>query len=303
MIALIFQNHYERLQVDRRATDEEIKTAFRKLARIHHPDVALDKDKGHRAFLLIKESYEVLLDPERREDYDQLISASERFKRRHQQAGPAAGKPPPARPAPAPRATARASRPAPPPGPAFDTRRPPRTDLDNFATLEISLEEALHGARQVITLETDSVKFADHTFQSLDVTIPPLTRRGHTLRVAGRGHLDRQTGERGDLILTIAYARHERFRLLGDHLYTSTDLYPWEGALGAFVRIPTLDGFANLRIPPGSQPWQSFRLTGQGMPRESGQRGDLIVSLRFLQPPASTPEQVDLWKRLKAAYR
>ncbi len=312
MISLIFQNHYERLQLSRSADEGEIKCAYRRMARVYHPDVAHDRERGRSAFLLIKEAYEVLRDPERRRDYDELLNASERFKARH----PVRSKP---------GATAKRSSKTEPPsakGPDGqhrnsansrgtagtvpqnrpDTRRPHRADLDAYATLEVTLEEALHGGSQKITFESENGNGSDHHFRALQIVIPPRCPAGKVLRIAGKGHLDPRTRERGHLHLTLAYARHERFRSLGANLFTSVDIYPWDGALGTMIGIPTLDGQASLKIPPGAQPWQSFRLQGQGMPDESGQRGDLIVSLKFLQPPAESPRQSALWKQLKEAY-
>lgn len=315
MISLIFQNHYERLELSRSADEGEIKSAYRRLARVHHPDVAPDRERGRSAFLLIKEAYEVLRDPERRRDYDELLGASERFKARHPARKPAAtawrsndAEPPPRKGAAPPKRhpDGESQTPRPSPGPPFpnrpDTRRPHRADLDAFATLEITLEEALHGGSQNITFESENGNGADHHFRAIQVVIPPRCPAGRVLIIPGKGHLDPRTRERGHLHLTLAYARHERFRSLGANLFTSIDIYPWDGALGTMIGIPTLDGQASLKIPPGAQPWQSFRLHGHGMPDESGQRGDLIVSLKFLQPPAESPRQNALWKQLKEAY-
>lgn len=316
MIALIFQNHYERLQVGRHAGEDEIKAAYRRLARIHHPDVAADRERGRKAFLLIKESYEILSDPRQRRDYDELLSASERFKARHpnRKPPPAATREPPPQPGPAgnaerepplrtPNARSRASTPPPRSCNRPDSRRPHRSDLDAHATLEVTLEEALFGTTQTITFEKDGDRSADHHFKSIEVTVPPASAAGAVLLLHGKGHWDPKTRERGHLHLTIAYARHERFRALGANLFTSIEIYPWDGALGAMIGIPTLEGQASLKIPPGSQPWQSFRLKGYGMPDSSGQRGDLIVSLKFLQPPAENARQTVLWKQLREAYK
>lgn len=304
MISLIFQNHYERLQVSREATDEEIKAAYRRMARVYHPDVARDRKAGHEAFLLIKEAYEVLADAAQRRDYDELIGASERFKARKprpprgapdaRSAG-ASGAPPP-KPRPRPQASSYA-------GPRPDTRRPHREDLDVHATLEISLEEALFGSIQNVTFEDDPPLKADHHFKSIEVSIPRRCPAGQVLELKNKGQRDPRSLEQGHLYLTIAYARHERFRLLGHNLFTSIEVFPWDGALGSMVAITTLDGRANLKIPAGSQPWQSFRMEGFGMPDKEGKRGDLIVSLRFLQPPAESPLQSALWKQLKEAYK
>jgi len=311
VISLIFQNHYERLELSRGADEGEIKSAYRRLARVHHPDVAPDRERGRSAFLLIKEAYEVLRDPERRRDYDELLNASERFKARHpvRKPGTTAKRSSDAAPSPAKDPHGQHHNAVPnrgTPGTPFqnrpDTRRPHRADLDAFATLEITLEEALHGGSQNITFESENGNGADHHFRAIQVVIPPRCPAGRVLRIPGKGHLDSRTRERGHLHLTVAYARHERFRSLGANLFTSIDIYPWDGALGTMIGIPTLDGQASLKIPPGAQPWQSFRLNGHGMPDESGQRGDLIVSLKFLQPPAESPRQNALWKQLKEAY-
>lgn len=322
MISFLFQNHYERLQLPRDAGDKEIQQAFRRLALRYHPDVADDKEMGHKMFLLLKEAHETLSDPQKRRDYDQLLAASDRFKAKR-------------KPRPAPQSGARTSRPrrpstagnAPPPPRARHTRQPkqpdasgftrpppqagssasrqqPRPDLDLQAQLEISLEDALHGATHTVTLEDEPApnEVHWHAFSAFSVTIPPATWQGRQLTIPYRGARDPKTGQRGSLLLTIELARHPTFRVLGKDLYASTEIYPWDAATGTLLHVPTLDGDAALTIPAGAQPWQSFRLQGQGLPTENGSRGNLFLTLKFRAPKAVTPQQKQLWNQLRQAY-
>lgn len=292
MIALIFQNHYERLQINPEAGPEEIKAAYRRAARIWHPDVAGHSPSSHKAFLLIREAYEILIDPRQRQDYDALIAASKRFRDRQKEAG---------RSGPRRARTSQGGQPA-RTGP--DREYPGREDLTAHADLEISLEEAIRGTSQEITLEQDVENSAGKAYETFRVSVPPLVRAEQQVRVPGRGLRDPRSGERGPLVLTIRYARHPHFRPLGADLYTTVDIWPWDAALGSLVRLPTLEGDASMRLPVGSQPWQSLRIAGCGLPGTdpAGSRGDLVVGLRFRQPATANPEQARLWRQLKAAY-
>lgn len=317
MISFLFQNHYERLQLPRDAGEKEIQQAFRRLALQYHPDVAEDKELGHKIFLLLKEAHETLADPARRRDYDQLLAASDRLKSRRPP--PSAGPPPKPTPSRPQRGHSRASQSTSPPPPPkqprqnkarphsrpFDSRQPPRHDLDLHARLEISLEDALHGATHTVTLEEEPApsEVQWHAFSAFSVTIPPHTWQGRELAIPYRGARDPQTGQRGRLLLTIDFARHQTFRLLGEDLYAASDIYPWDAATGTVLAVPTLDGEAAFTIPAGAQPWQSFRLKGQGMPREDGSRGNLFLTLKFRAPKAATPRQEELWHLLKQAYK
>lgn len=300
MIALIFQNYYQRLQVESTASTKEISQAFRRLALQFHPDVADDKEKGHKIFLLIKEAHSVLSDPEKRQDYDQWLDASRRFKAKHPNKPRA--KPQPVRQ----RAQNPQTQPQPQPQRGhdnFDQKRPHREDLDTYAILEISLEEAIQGGIHTITIESDQPHPARHSFSTFNVKIPPLAHAGLEILVNGKGAEDPITRQRGNLILSIAYARHHVFRLLGNDLYAMIDVLPWDAALGSFMQVPTLEGNASLRIPEGAQPWQKFTLAGSGMPNDAGQRGDLFLTLKFVFPKSVNPQQKLLWQQLKTAYR
>lgn len=295
MIGLIFKNHYERLEIARDATDKEIRSAFRQLALQFHPDVASDKERGHKIFLLIKEAHAVLSDPEKRRDYDQWLEASTRFKERRQAAATAARPTPQAAPRPAAKSPPRSA--APPP------RAQLRPELDTFATLEIELEASIKGGVQTLSVESEHARAGGLDHSTFDVVLPPMCYEGREIRVPGRGLYDAATRTTGSLILEIAFARHHVFRSLGNDLYAMVDIWPWDAATGVFINVPTLDGSAALKIPPGAQPWQKFSLEGQGLPGKTGGRGRLYVSLRFQFPKSVSPQQAQLWRQLKAAYR
>lgn len=300
MIGLIFRNHYERLEVARDATGKEISQAFRRLARTYHPDVAEDKARGHKIFLLLKESNEVLRDPKLRREYDEMLAASERFRTRKIRENDQRKSPPPVY----------KSRPSNPPSsktkprePVFDRKMESRPDLDTFATLEITLEESLEGGSHNITVVSELPPEYPDAYSNIQVKVPPKAYQGQQIRVRNQGLKDPKTLQRGDLVLTVDFSRHEIFRRLGVDLYATVDIFPWDAALGGLISVPTLEGIASLPIPKGTQVWQSFRMNGLGVYSPENERGDLIIALRIHQPPAQTPLQAQLWRSLKHAYK
>src|SRR4051794_40196488 len=274
-MAVGFRDYYETLGVPRDASEDDIRRAYRRLARENHPDVNKDPGAEDR-FKEVAEAYEVLRDPEKREKYDRFgqnwksgqdVSGAEGF------GGPDTG------------------------GVRFDFgegdgdfsdffegvfgsrrgRRGRRSIFDDFdgfstrggdqeATLELSLEEAARGGRRRITL-------ADG--REYDVEIPPGVGDGSLIRLAGEGGTGTSGGPSGDLLLRVRIRPHPRFRLQGRDLYTDLPVTPWEAALGASVEVPTLEGNAKVRVPQGSSCGRRLRLRGEGLPDAQGGRGDL----------------------------
>ena len=156
----------------------------------------------------------------------------------------------------------------------------------------VPLEEALHGARRKITFQRAGTKP-----QTYEVTIPPGVREGQRIRLGGQGEAGIHGGPAGDLYLNVRLAPHPDFQVDGADLKYEAELPAWQLVLGGEVAVPTMEGTAKLKIPPGSQPGQRFRLKDRGMPKANG-RGDLYVVLSVEIPKTLTPRQKELWQAL-----
>ncbi len=311
-----FKDYYQSLGVAKTASQDEIKSAFRKLARTHHPDMVKPKERAAASerFKEINEAYEVLGDPEKRRQYDTLGADWERGGTQpppgwHQGAG---------RRHPAGAGAGRGAedfefnfggtgfsdffeaffgsggRQANPfaSGRAAGTSR----GVDVEADLMVPLEEALHGARRKITFQRAGAKP-----QTYEITIPAGVREGQRIRLGGQGEAGMHGGPAGDLYLNVRLAPHPDFQVEGADLTYEAELPPWRLVLGGEVAVPTMEGTAKLKIPPGSQPGQRFRLKGRGMPKTGGARGDLYVALSVEIPKTLTPKQAELWQALSGA--
>ena len=309
-----FQDYYETLGVSRTATPEEIKQAFRKLARRYHPDVAKDKKVGEARFKEINEAYEVLGDPQKRTRYDELGA--------HWQEG-MPGEP----------ASEMRGRHRPPPGPSdfefggtgfsdffesffggghgglggqprpgagrhFGEQPFAQPERDVEADLLVTLEEALRGSHRRVTLKRPDPHGGPMRSDTYDVRIPPGVHEGQRIRLAGQGEPDLRGGAAGDLYLRVRLERHPDFNVQGSDLYCDLDLSPWEAVLGIQAKIPTLDGTTTLRIPPGTEAGKQLRLRGLGLPKPNQQRGDLYVTARIQIPVTVTPQEHALWEQL-----
>jgi curved DNA-binding protein len=290
-----YRDYYEALGVPRNASSDEIRSAYRRLARQYHPDV--NKEEGaEERFKEVAEAYEVLRDPEKREQYDRLGS-NWRAGDDVSEAGGfggfddvrvgfgngagfgdfsdlfeglfGAG--------------ARGAR----TGRGFGGSR---RGADVEAELELSLEEALRGGRR-------RVRLADG--RSYDVTIPPGVRDGQRIRLAGEGGQGSGRGPVGDLLLRVRLRPHPRFRLEGDDLYTELPVSPWEAALGATVELETLRGRAQVKVPAGSSCGRQLRLQGEGWPPG----GDLYAEVRILVPKKLTRAEREAFQQLAEASR
>jgi len=315
-MALKYKDYYETLGVPRGASADEIKKAFRKLARQYHPDVAKDKSSAAEdKFKEINEAYEVLGDPDKRKKYDEL--------------GPNWQDPQPG-PGPAYNqggTTYRRYGAGAEAGPDFEfsgtgfsdffesffggggrgrARSSGAQGFENFAyegqdveaDLMVTLEEALRGAVRKVTLRrpgTDGEPERSNTYQ---VRIPAGVREGQRIRLAGQGNPGHGGGSPGDLYLNVRLARHPDFRVQDADLHYDLDLAPWEAALGAQIKIPTLDGATSLRVPAGTGSGGVLRLRGLGLPKENQARGDLYATIRIQVPPAPSSEERALWEKL-----
>ena len=311
-MAAAFKDYYETLGVARTATPEEIKQAFRKLARIHHPDVAKNKKVGEERFKEINEAYEVLGDPDKRKRYDELGANWDR-----QPGGMEADPPPSGR-----RSAGR-------PGADFEFDGTGYSDFfesffggsrdgyssfrggmppdegdfahpgrDVEADLMVTLEEALRGSRRQVTLRRPGANGAAERTDTYNVKIPAGVREGQRIRLAGQGSAGFGGGAAGDLYLRVRLAIHPDFSVRGTDLLCDLDLAPWEAVLGTSVKLPTLDGTTSLRVPAGTAAGSQLRLRGLGLPREDGGRGDLYATARIVVPATVTAEQRAVWEKL-----
>ncbi len=311
-MATEFKDYYDILGVKRDASPEEIKKAFRKLAREYHPDVAKDKIAGEAKFKEINEANEVLSDPEKRRKYDQLGAY---WNQPQQQPPPSQGgfRGPDEEGEElhfdgtgfsdffeqffgsrgrAPGAFSR----APEQGTGGGTFA--RNGRDIEADLLVTLDEVLHGSIRTIHLERADPRTGQRIEQNLEVKIPPGVREGQLIRLAGKGEEGIDGGAPGNLYLRVQFAQHPDFRVRGADLYYDLDLAPWEAVLGAKVRIPTLEGTVSLKVPAGTVAQQQLRLRGKGLPTKDGKKGDLYAVVSIEVPADLTPEQKVLWEQL-----
>jgi curved DNA-binding protein len=287
-----YKDYYKILGVERSANTDEIKKAYRRLARKYHPDVSKEKDAEAR-FKEIGEAYEVLRDKEKRSTYDQLGAnwrAGQEFR------------PPPGWEDLARGFEGRGFRSSPGAGGFSDffeslfgggfARGPrqrgfaaPGADLQ--ASLEITLEEAYQGSRKSLRLDQG---------RTLDVKIPRGVTDGQRIRLSGQGGAGMGEGPRGDLYLELRIAPHPYFRLEGRDVLLDLPVSPWEAALGATVPVPTLGGRVEIKVPPGSQSGRKLRLKGRGIPGHAP--GDQLAIVQIVTPPADSERAREFYKRM-----
>jgi curved DNA-binding protein len=296
-----YKDYYGVMGVDRKASAEEIKSAYRKLARKYHPDVS--KERGaEEKFKEVGEAYETLKDPQKRAAYDQLGShrAGQDFR--------------------------------PPPGweqqfgrgqSSFDDidladlfagimgggRRSRQraggiTGQDYEVTAHITLEDAYRGTEVELKLaipEYDENGFPRRAERSIKARIPKGATDGQRLRLPGRGGKGLNGGRDGDLYLNIALHPHPLFRVSGHDLFLDLPLAPWEAVLGTSVQVPTLGGSVRLKVPPGTQAGQQLRLAGRGLPKPQGGEGDLYALVKIAVPATASERERALFKELAEA--
>jgi len=310
-MATQFRDYYETLGVSKAATADEIRSAYRKLARKYHPDVAKDKKEGEEKIKEINEAYEVLSDPDKRKKYDRLGAAWK--------SGEFTGAPGGAGPMPEGWTVHQGpgeggtefhfggtgfsdffeqffgSRRAYTGEPDYEfqeeaARRPRKRDVE--ADMLVTLSEALHGSTRTITLQRPDGSGQPPKKDTYKVKIPAGIREGQRIRLAGQG----ENG--GDLFLRISFQKHPDFRWEDADLYYDLELAPWEPVLGCSVNIPTLDGQAKLKIPAGTVNGATFRLANLGLTRSDGKRGDLYAVVRIEVPETVTADEHRLWEEL-----
>ena len=295
-----YKDYYQILGVTRDATQDQIKQAYRKVARKYHPDVSKERD-AEAKFKNAGEAYEVLKDPEKRAAYDKF-GANWRDGQDFE--------PPPNWDA------------------GFEFRGAGYTGADDagfsdffeslfgqghtdgqrqhafkmkgedqHAKVVISLTDAYFGAKQTLTLTRPTVDTNGHVRtipHTLHVVIPQGIIEGQRIRLEGQGLPGYGGSPSGDLFLEIAFHEDHLFRAEKRDIHLTLPVTPWEAALGATLTIPTLGGNVQMKIPPGSQGGNKLRLKGKGL-STSSQRGDQIVTLHIVVPEAKTEEQRNLY--------
>ncbi|WP_066966069.1 DnaJ C-terminal domain-containing protein [Microbulbifer sp. Q7] len=299
-----YRDYYQILGVERSAGQDEIKRAYRKLARKYHPDVSKEGDAEDR-FKEVSEAYEVLKDPEKRAAYDQLGSnwnSGQDFN--------------------------------PPPNwdQGFEFHGGGYTEADpeafsdffeslfgrggfhrsgfqqggrqfhaqgenTYARIAIDIDDSYRGSKRQITLKHSELGADGRPVvkeRTLNVTIPKGVTEGQQIRLAGQGQPGMGQGKAGDLFLEIHFNPHARFSVEGKTVYLDLPVAPWEAALGDKVRVHTPDGPVNLTLPANSKSGSKLRLKGRGLPAK--EPGDLYVVVDIVTPPATTDAE-------KAAYR
>jgi curved DNA-binding protein len=303
-----YKDYYKILGVAKDATQEDIKRAYRRLARKYHPDVSKEADAEAR-FKEINEANEVLKNPDRRAAYDQLGSqwrggqdftpppgwdTGFEFRSGGFDAGDEfsdffetlfGGQSPFGRQA------------------GHGSRGFRRKGEDHRAKIRISLEDSYHGARRTIQLQAPVVDAGGHVRvepHALNVRIPKGIIEGQQIRLGGQGGPGTAGGGQGDLYLDIEFEPHPRFRPEGRDLHLDLPITPWEAALGAKVPVPTLGGRVELKIPAGARSGQRLRLAGRGLPGTPP--GHQYVTLQIMIPPARSADDRSFYQSMAARF-
>ncbi len=321
------KDYYQILGVNRNASEKEIKQAYRRLARKHHPDLNPGDKAAEEKFKEINAAYEVLSNPEKRKKYDQFgeqweyadqfakSSGQERVRwdfgrgGKSFEYGDLSGF-----------------------GDIFSSlfgdsgigsrmKRGPRRGQDIESPVEVTLEEAYHGSKRMMQLETEEPCTAcggtgrvgnrvcticngaggKITPKRLEVKIPAGVRNGSRIRIAGEGGPGLAGGSKGDIYLVVKVLPHKLFERKGDDLYTEVAVPLATAILGGEARLPTLNGNLSLKIPPETQNGKVFSMAGKGMPQLSNNKhGNMFAKVKVVLPTNLTEEEKKLFKRLQS---
>ena len=296
-----FKDYYKTMGVERTATADEIKKAYRKLAHKYHPDISKDA-KGKEKFQEVAEAYATLKDPEKREAYDDLgrHPAGEQFtpprdwqQQFHTgQSGfddvdlsdlfAAFGH------------SARGGR---------SRKNAPAPGQDYEIVAPVSLEQIYRGGEIDVRAELpeyDEHGLAHRVARTFRITVPTGAADGQRLRLAGKGGPGSHGGRPGDLYVALALQPHRLYRVSGRDLYIDLPLTPWEAALGAAVQIPTLAGPVELNIKPGTSGGQKLRLANRGLAAADGSVGALYAVVNIVLPKTLSARERELFEQLAA---
>ncbi|MEH2162395.1 MAG: DnaJ C-terminal domain-containing protein [Nostoc sp.] len=319
MAATDFKDYYAILGISKTATQDEIKQAFRKLARKYHPDVNPNNKQAEARFKEVSEAYEVVSDVDKRKKYDQFgqywKQAGEGFPSgggvgvdmggfdfsqygnfdefinellgRFGGANPRGGG-----------------------GRQSYSYRPPTgatsgfggfndygfqdpgagTSQDSEAVITLTFAEAFNGVQKRFSLGNETI----------DVRIPSGAKPGTRLRVRGKGQINPMTQQRGDLYLKVEFQPHSFFQMEGDNLVCEVAITPDEATLGASIDVPTPDGLVNVKLPAGVRSGQSLRLRGKGWPLAKGRRGDQLVKVAIAPPKDLSQQEREYYEKIRA---
>jgi curved DNA-binding protein len=316
MAATDFKDYYAILGVSKTASQEEIKQAFRKLARKYHPDVNPDNKQAEARFKEINEAYEVVSDPDKRKKYDQFGQ----YWRQAGQGFPSGGagvdmggfdfsqygnfdefinellgrfgggSPRGGRQT----YSYRTSTGAPSGFGGFSDfgfqDAGAGTSQDSEAAITLTFGEAFHGVQKRFSLGNETI----------DVRIPAGAKTGTRLRVRGKGQINPMTQQRGDLYLKVELQPHSFFQMEGDNLVCEVAITPDEATLGASIDVPTPDGMVNVKLPAGVRSGQSLRLRGKGWPLAKGGRGDQLVKVAIAPPKDLSQQEREYYEKIRA---
>ena len=314
-----FKDYYKVLGVSAKATDDDIKKAFRTLARKYHPDVAKDKKTAEEKFKEINEANEVLSNAESRKKYDALGA--------NWKSG-AQSRPPPGR------SSGQSARPQAGQeyefegtgfsdffeqffgGRARGTRgsspfeeyggndegqvAPTLRGQDIQGDILITLDEVLKGAMRAISVRRPNARSGQEETETYQVRVPAGVQAGQSIRVPGKGGEGSGGGHAGDIYLRVRYAQHPDWQTRGADLIGQLELSPWEAVLGTTVSVKTLEGSISLKVPAGTQQGNQLRVRGKGLPIGAAKRGDLYVGISIQVPQHISKEEERLWKELAA---
>jgi len=295
-----YKDYYKVLGVERTASADDIKKAYRKLAHKFHPDISKEKNAKEK-FQEIGEAYETLKNAEKRAAYDQLgsgFAAGQDFRPPpdwERQFGGGRGADAHAGFDEADLADLFAGLSGRRPGKGF-----PMPGQDFEVDTRITLEQAAQGTEVELNLnvvEHDAQGVPRRVPQTLRVRVPKGATDGQRLRIAGKGGKGFDGGRDGDLYLNISLAPHRLFRATGHDLYVDLPLAPWEAVLGASVEVPTLDGAVRLKVPAGTKAGQQLRLSKRGLPKREGE-GDLYAVVQIAVPATPSARERELFQQL-----
>ncbi|MEK6641933.1 MAG: DnaJ C-terminal domain-containing protein [Nitrospirota bacterium] len=323
-MATTSRDFYQILGLPKSASADDIKKAYRRLARQFHPDMhsGAKKSEMEKKFKELNAAHEVLGEPDKRKKYDQYGAnweQAEAYEQARRQAGPQAGSGP---------------------GGSFggegfsdifenlfkgrghtgNSRGFAMQGEDLETEVQLTLAEVFTGVTKRVTLQAPvpcSICHGSGTFRgrpcptcqgqgatlqpnTIEVRIPAGVQDGTRVRVAGKGQAGANGGKPGDLYLRVAIAPDSVFRRQGSDIHVSLPVFPWEAILGADVMAPTLMEPVRVKVPPGSRADSKLRLKGKGLPAAAGGHGDLFLTIQIVMPASSTGEECKLYDQLRA---
>ena len=305
-----YKDYYQVMGVARDATQDEIKRAYRQLARKHHPDVSKASDAEER-FKELGEANEVLKDPEKRAAYDRLGANWKKgqdfqpppdWNAGYETGGQGFGGQETGEQSDFfeslfRRGFARQQ------ASAAGAQGYHAHGQDSHAKIQISLEEAYHGGARRVTLQIPQVDADGHVVlreHPIEFTIPRGVRAGQRIRLAGQGGPGMGKGQAGDLYLEVEFLPHPHYRVDKHDVYLDLPVAPWEAALGAVIEVPTPSGTVELTVPAGSAEGRKLRLKGRGIPGKTP--GDFYFVLKIAVPPANSEAEKTLYRNMAQAF-